>query len=104
MDAGRATFPLCRVFCRTVFCLARPRLSRLNGRPGGAGSWWSPFHRHARRRRRDVIREIFECCGLWEKPRAPALDTRHSTPVTRQAPLELRYEADPDYTPAPEEP
>jgi len=56
------------------------------------------------RRQRDVIRKILEHCGLWEEPRAPASVTRHSTPDTRQAPLELRYEADPDYVPAPEEP
>jgi len=56
------------------------------------------------RRQRDVIRKILEHCGLWEEPRAPAPATRHSTPVTSQASLELRYEADPDYVPAPEEP
>ena len=56
------------------------------------------------RRQRDVIRKILEHCGLWEEPRAPALVTRPSTPDTRQVPLELRYEADPDYVPAPEEP
>jgi hypothetical protein len=39
-------------------------------------------------------------CGLWEEPRAPA----RAPPVAAQASLELRYEADPDYVPAPEEP
>jgi hypothetical protein len=51
-------------------------------------------------RQRDVIRKILEHCGLWEEPRAPA----RPPPVEAQASLELRYEADPDYTPAPEEP
>jgi hypothetical protein len=63
------------------------------------------------RRQRDVIRKILEHCGLWEEPRAPA--RAPPTPACAasvaagrpaQAPLELRYEADPDYTPAPEEP
>jgi hypothetical protein len=48
----------------------------------------------------DVIRKILEHCGLWEEPRAPA----RGPPVEAQAALELRYEADPDYVPAPEEP
>jgi len=52
------------------------------------------------RRQRDVIRKILEHCGLWEEPRAPA---RAAAPPV-QAGLELRYEADPDYVPAPEEP
>jgi hypothetical protein len=52
------------------------------------------------RRQRDVIRKILEHCGLWEERRAPA---RAAAPPV-QAPLELRYEADPDYVPAPEEP
>jgi hypothetical protein len=47
-----------------------------------------------------VIRKILEHCGLWEEPRAPA---RAAAPPV-QAGLELRYEADPDYQPAPEEP
>jgi hypothetical protein len=47
-----------------------------------------------------VIRKILEHCGLWEEPRAPACAA--APPV--QAPLELRYEADPDYQPVPEEP
>jgi hypothetical protein len=51
------------------------------------------------RRQRDVIRKILEHCGLWEEPRAPA----RTPPVAAQASLELRYEADPDYVPAPEE-
>jgi len=55
------------------------------------------------RRQRDVIRKILEHCGLWEEPRAPAL-VPASTPPPVQAPLALRYEADPDYVPAPEEP
>lgn len=52
------------------------------------------------RRQRDVIRKILEHCGLWEEPRAPA----RAPPAPVQTPLELRYEADPDYVPAPEEP
>jgi hypothetical protein len=52
------------------------------------------------RRQRDVIRKILEHCGLWEEPRAPA----RAPPTPVQAPLQLRYEADPDYVPAPEEP
>ena len=55
------------------------------------------------RHQRDVIRKILEHCGLWEEPRAPAL-APVSTPPPVQAPLELRYEPDPDYVPAPEEP
>jgi len=51
------------------------------------------------RRQRDVIRKILEHCGLWEEPRAPA----RAPPTPVQKPLELRYEADPDYTPAPED-
>ena len=53
------------------------------------------------RRQRDVIRKILEHCGLWEDPRAPA--RAPPTPRTLSG-LELRYEADPDYQPAPEEP
>ena len=52
------------------------------------------------RRQRDVIRKILEHCGLWDEPRAPA----RAPPTPMQAPLELRYEADPDYQPAPAEP
>jgi hypothetical protein len=52
------------------------------------------------RRQRDVIRKILEHCGLWEEPRAPA----RTPPTPARASLELRYEADPDYVPAPEEP
>jgi len=51
------------------------------------------------RRQRDVIRKILEHCGLWEQPRAPA----RAPPAPRTlSGLELRYEADPDYQPAPE--
>jgi hypothetical protein len=56
-----------------------------------------------KRRQRDVIRKILEHCGLWEEPRAPDAAPA-ATPPPVQAPMELRYEADPDYTPAPEEP
>jgi hypothetical protein len=52
------------------------------------------------RRQCEVIRKILEHCGLWEEPRAPA----RAPPMPAQASLELRYEADPDYQPAPEEP
>jgi len=55
------------------------------------------------RRQRDVIRKILEHCGLWEQPRAPDAAPA-STPPPVQAPLELHYEPDPDYQPAPEEP
>jgi hypothetical protein len=56
------------------------------------------------RRQRDVIPKTLEHCGLLEEPRAPALVTCPSTADTRQVPLKLRYEADPDYVPVPEEP